>query len=1491
MSAIAYRLYEPAQDHRFNFHSFGLNVEKALREQRHIVSYDAKERAIWYFYVLPKDDEPDTTANEKLGPTIQILDCALQIREEGVFEPGSLHKSRLQTQQSTQTINSTATPTASATDSQRHGLNSPSQLSVTTPQDHESKASNLPQQGTNSPHITDKLVYENFIGALLYTVSSTFCTRTQSLPLNYRTVLLPEAFCQVQDYSNADPPLQPRLGSFRAYITTTGALVIGFTVTVCRGFECLSQAISSSSNGAAAKVLAAPFGIVKGRDGSPTSDLGMEHPSSNQSQALRSLSGTHLALWEQACFNILQSRGVSNQAIGTESWATLSINKLRLQEARTEEKRNNEPSPTFSMPWPGKLCFRKKVLDVSSTNRVGEMIISAHDESHDPLALARTWFNASAEREEKLSRRRSDRRTAQAADAQGQDPRLSRPNAPSPLAMRQQGASGANMVYPTPPDALHNLNGVTPTLDGALSSPGNPLSAANVDIDAAPSASHVINSGEEEAHSEAGDSKRLNSDVNLLNGADNIFEDMGGDMFDDNDITEADFNFFDEEPSAMEMEPRDEKPLDKDDLDGTPKVEHDADVTAAPEQSVSIKEEPVVFAKPELRHARSSQVDENQRSKENSFGKTLKRSSSPFDPHTIFKRVRASILLSRAAAAQNVNNLQRAGKIFEKVDFDHRLPMLNKKYEYGGLYDYGDVGRRASLKSEPGAVPQTNYLKRHGKGPLKRKARPNSLDSLMGSLGGIDGLTADVGVGKYNNMTTAGDESSSDSDSDESCADIGGDPSPLKTGFRSTVNGPVDSDAVSQGTPVRDAEPLNEADDRLALELPRLLRPDTPEISLPQYFADPEPFPLDLPLSDEDLILVAQLVTEQAAIGSLDIYDHRPEESYDDDAACQRPPYFATRGSIDILQHIVSSFLSRATSLTLKALLDIQDIPLMGQPARVQPRAIPGRDPNSDPVRPSNLYQIPSPHLEVRRADNKLSVLPSAIGFWESLGLAPSSGNKDVNAVCVFQGWTGMADNVRTFLGRLKSMYETLKLGSVQNMPIADQEAGMLQYEVDKISTSPDATMTGHGSAMIESMETLRGALSSLETVDTNVVVYFVYSPRNPGTIVEACTAFQRFFDSYQASLTAKQEIPKNELVLQLVSADLISSPSKVIVTPAADLVRLCMETYDRCVPFGGTMPAPAIRLEQPLPRIIDFKLNNNPSASLIRENSCIHVAYATSVDKRWISAAWTDDRGNEQATASYCFGRKDKSPSRTMNDIANEIWESTLQLISTWKIHWRVVITKCGPMEAHEAEFWIELARTEIHASVTMILMTVDTKPSLQLIPPAIKLPPQSITSYTTPVSTPQPNIVSPEAMATPATPARDASTLAATPGGDSTADLETESVLADVTDQTWGAISSHRLSNSISTLETHPAFISGYLVKRTGSKAEDSPAIMEVNLVHTEAGSRAYEPLLREMLSYFRSLGTLARARGVVEAETDVRPWHVAAAEKAARALYLLM
>ena len=87
-----------------------------------------------------------------------------------------------------------------------------------------------------------------------------------------------------------------------------------------------------------------------------------------------------------------------------------------------------------------------------------------------------------------------------------------------------------------------------------------------------------------------------------------------------------------------------------------------------------------------------------------------------------------------------------------------------------------------------------------------------------------------------------------------------------------------------------------------------------------------------------------------------------------------------------------------------------------------------------------------------------------------------------------------------------------------------------------------------------------------------------------------------------------------------------------------------------------------------------------------------------------------------------------------------------------------------------HEMDFWLGLSQTESKASTALTLVVVNTCPSLQLIPPLIKVPPGTTSAfYSTPVSTPQPHsIVSPEQTSAPVTPVNTTTPAnPTTPGG----------------------------------------------------------------------------------------------------------------------------
>ena len=1489
-------------------HGFGsaaVEIEAALRASGHIAYYDASHRGLWHFRINGKEGYESINSPE-LGDALSVRTSSLAVAHQGVFDPKALHKpSQVKALAAENTAGLSAdasqrfmagnSPQTVTGDIQEQEQNPPSPQ-ATPGKDQDASSEQFPAQQT---------LYESFVSAVLLAISTNFCERSGSMPLDCRTVLFSRQFLESGSPGGSFSEKAPVVGTFKAYIATTGALIISLAMSLCQGLSHFDSATGPAGSPSSQRILAAPLGAINHNQLQSPVDHGtasMAQTPSNQLVSARGLVHSQDSLWREMCLKVLQLRGVASSVLEDCSWVNLHIPRSRLRDSRSDLKRHNSLTSAMAVPWPSPLCFHKRHVEVSVTSRVGDTILSGHEESHDPLGIAQSWFTAYGEREEKVLKRKANRAGPSVGEGNDGDARHPRPNAQSPLGLRRPPAAAAGAMYPTPPDALHNLNGVTPSIDGTLSSPGNIVpGVSNQEVDG--NANNSGGTGETyDLMPDLPDSKRQKNDGNLLSDAEHMFEDMGGDMFGDNDITEADFNFFDEQPGVDSID------VSMNDVDGSVKpndpdarqnggdfsTKGDAvEMEPEPESVVGTAGSTEITGKPiiDVPSAITSAPDCGRGVQELS----IKRELSPFDPQTVFERVRASLSGGQEISLVESDS-KHITKIFERMDFDPTLPMINKKYEYGGQFAFESNANSEKPKPEGPALSEHDYLQRHG----IQSNRPKGAFTVGAPFDATNTAASPMRLdGPYSD----GDRSSGESDSggavdqDEELA------SPVKTTNKQPPQSQqqLDEDDTAQEASARDLDHGAEPDQQLVAELPRLGTQGSPEVPLGLLFSDPEPLSLDLSFGDDDLIEVAQLITDQAATGSLDLCNITPSASVNSIVNQSKQPLLAgTRNAMQIMQESTVPFLRGIKPCPLKTLLDITDVTIQGQSARMQPRPVLNRDSNAEPLRPSNLYQIPGPHLEVRRSDAKLSVLPSAITFWESLGLAPSSGSKHVTAVCVFPGWKGMDGNARIFLRRLKSVYEVLKLGSLENLPLlAEAEDGTLPYEVDRISTSPDANVTGHGTALVDSMETLREALSVYSKVNANVVVYFVYSPGNPGTIVEACAAFHRFFQSYEKDLAAKKEPATNELVLQLVPADIVSSPTALVVTPSSELVKLCLETYDRCTLFGGPMPAPAIRLEQPLPRIIDFKLTNKPSHSLIRENSCIHVAYARTVDERWVSAAWTDDRGNQQATASYCLGRRYKPLSRKLNEVAHEMWETTLDLISAWKVHWRVIITKCGPMDQSEVDFWVGLGRTETKATVTLILMSADTNPSLQLVPPAVKLPQAAMPFYTTPVSTPQANVVSPEHTTTPATPANGA---AATPtptqtpaaGGDSGAapgETDTDAVLFDITDQTWGAIVGHRLNNTASVLEVRPALVSGYLIKRSGPKTEDAPLAMEVNLIQTDANPRAYEPLFREILSYFRGLATLARARGIVPSDTDVRPWHIAAAEKAARAMYLLM
>lgn len=1432
----------------------------------------------------------------------------LVLRDKGSYEPASLAKNKHLSTTSVNASSISSSPSSSLESSIRSAQSINSRAAQANSNQNITNEPPTLSPGTRSiamggeSYPSLKHIHECFISAVLGSVVYFLCRDHGFVPLNSRTLILAAPKLSFPHYSASNHLARVNgttLATLDISLTSLGTLVVKAYSDTAPGLQSVvnvttATPLSSPNLSFGTALWLAPGGNAAKFYGTQEEkklpgNLPIAYLQANSiDHRQHRFNGATIQSWQSKCLEWLTAKGLNAAALEDGGWIFVQVLSGNSPYYNTDFQGNPMLEALTIVPWPALLCFQTSGTAYRELQSHG-----AKATELDPLAFAEEWFASKDDRASVAAKRRKERQLAEArAKEQADvDARNLQSITQSPAALRRGSTSGA--VYPTPPDGVHHPLGATPSLDGGVSTPGNPNQLYVPELDAAVHSTIQGSTGQEtDIWGSSDKMERAATNMNFQandNDNDVLFRDTTGDLF--GDVTDADFSFFDE-PDMIQVDQQANSPGDIGSstqeeghlqdgsataiLHDVSQAMRDSNETDGSDQRQESQELIKIDAPNELpEHAEADKPHQE----------ALKAApiKTPFNKESVFRR------LFHESQLQKDPGVPRRLSAFNTVDFESSLVSVDEKYGTKGRFRFSDEGKGLQHLGSP-TLPKTEYLTRRRKLIHNEHDFSSLAKLLQQEETDIVGLPVDDDQSilylmdiDHTSMTSEQDDTSHATD-DLSLA--------FKSGVkRKWAMDNEDGDDIMSSFDALAMDYSHSASTPLSIsgsQIP-LLEGDPADWSLTTYFNSPDPDVQSNALTDLECIASAQILADQAVSGTIKVPG---VNSGGNDLPSSSLRISVTRALVQSLARATKTCFEDITQCTLRSFLEIQGVPVLNQGLRLPPR------PNTnhrgailDPLRASNLFPITSAQLEVRRSDSKLSVLPSAINFWENLSLSPSSGSKDVNSVCVYPNLDGVAGNANIFLDQMRSVYESSRLGGHERATCQDISNGLLSFNADP---AQQTSKMHHLTALREATARLGRALASLTVEEKNFVVYFVYPVDNPSLLVHICSSFQHLFNMYRKALSDRKVNAANELVLQLVPLDFVASPTSMVVPSPAEYARLAMEVYDRCIDFSSSSSTPGILLEQPLPKNIDFKLNVNPSASLLQENSCLHIAYAQSIDDRWITAAWTDNRGTQQMTASYCLGRKNEPLSMPFSNVANEIWETTLEIISSKKIHWRIMITRVGVMDPSEIEFWSGLASTESNAQVNLTLITVQTDPSLRLLPAPSTLSPTSnaIQAVITPVSTPQATqapILSPEAAGTPT---RDTAN-AATPV-EPHFEPDSDARLIDYTDQSWGAILAHRLNNSNSLLELSPALISGYLIKSGGTNNEDPPVVMEVNIVYTEASGNprtVHENLLKEILGYYRNLGTLARARGVVDPIKDVRPWHVAAAEKAVKALYMLM
>lgn len=512
--------------------------------------------------------------------------------------------------------------------------------------------------------------------------------------------------------------------------------------------------------------------------------------------------------------------------------------------------------------------------------------------------------------------------------------------------------------------------------------------------------------------------------------------------------------------------------------------------------------------------------------------------------------------------------------------------------------------------------------------------------------------------------------------------------------------------------------------------------------------------------------------------------------------------------------------------------------------------------------------------VRANRSESAWEMAPTALAFWEALGLSPVSGPKDVRLFCIAPDNTVLEDPVAEYLKTLKAAYEGCKFGS---MAIGIETGNTSPREhVDYLH--PVTFESATRPTLPEAMQAYWFACSILGSELAEIafdeprrtLVVSMISPFPSATNTEWATVNQYFgacflnlSKSYHKAARRDKRFSGTDLShrqisdidFKIIPIDIVASPSGVVVISAQRMALLARELYDRCPPSSdasnessplSNAAAPSVELVEPLPKRIGFQLTPDPPSDLLHEASVLHVAFATSKDNKWTNVTWHDNTGRYANSSALCM------QGRSFANVALEIWQRTMELIKAREVIWRIFIVAAGGdgVETSRANCWKDIIsqHTDRKQLLSVTLLHFQLELALSITPPSDAAPDPG-SSAPTPAATPQPgsgqaiSTTSPDAVSIGNAPVTAPPTPAPSEAASSILEADPDAHLIEAEDETWCMLIDRDVASTLRPSKSWPessmkratriaALSHGVLIKR--GKTSDA--------VSSFAGERPY-------------------------------------------------
>lgn len=1058
-------------------------------------------------------------------------------------------------------------------------------------------------------------------------------------------------------------------------------------------------------------------------------------------------------------------------------------------------------------------------------------------------------------------------------------------------ALDMKNRQNVNLVYPTPPDPL------------------GPKRSEQEDQDQEMNDAQAPENQDKTPNQPLGDA----------------WSDLNEELFGaEEEVTEADFNFFDEPDPELELEP-----------DPKPEPEPQPEPKTEPENESEIEPKRELASEPkqklDLQEIKDETMDKDEstliRNKEESCENPINNKSKEITTE----------LNTRAQIPMNI---------------DLVIPPNPNSSPKSAVSDYFSTSPNSSSHTNPISNPLSLRVKQNS------AFAPLNFNPLIRSS--VDQKYASGGrffVPNEKGKDMDSDSSYESEDSDESYEienDVQNDLKKFHNRSREeSVDLPNKKQCVSTITTTSQAV-QNKLTLRASPEWLPLLLKTVPSDVIPEYLVLPFPeLDANSPLNGTDLTSTLQILSQQI--------------TWDDDLLLSLvSPNFKNRAPSANIINVLPSLFKKPQNLDLIDLIKTENENLPNE--LYNEKGIPPKTDfnsnkninNNDMNSSENIFLVPQPQFIIRRLSQTLKVNAPALRFWKPFGFTPKHGPKDVSLVFIYPESISTRLAASQFLESIKGVYESCGLGNVTMAEFDDVcQNGLLPISYENSLNSDNNLQTTLNNLLNEfaSISIKIGALLNQVNVNTNFMILVA----NPISHVQSLFHLSQCLNllsqqAFKTHLGVNSSHPNNNnshpnfsLAFQIIPCHFFINDNKLTIPSQFRLSRFAMTLYDKITPseqpstdsteFKGIANLDDLGLQRPqprttLPRIppsrINFKISPVPSQSLLMEDSYLHICYSRSSDKRWVCCAWTDQWGEISKVESFLLAPSKSSTnsnsdhetviSRPFEDVCTDLWEKTLAITRTLPVRWWIVLAKLGIMEDDELSMWQGIVSQVKNLVVTYA--SVNVRPNISFKSPSIsknsKLsfetsgncvgPNAALSTGSTGPNTTTPfQLDSPDLYSTAiVTPSKTSNTMD---------DVPDDTLIVDVNDIIYGIILKHRmpilskslLNSNQGSGNGRVSIVTGYLLNPSLSSVTGISRLgvndtgkdidcLEVSILATPVN---YAAMIKTILQHYRSLVSLGYNSGVISRNKNniyaverngVVPWHVEAVRKVMDVLQFL-